>query len=160
VRLLEDFGFALIAKDIMNIRRIKMRLITKLLLVLTICFGLSGCAEGTVYSNSDIEYRTGSVEFCDDYGCRDLEGVQYYYDPDGTLFYWDVHFGIWVGPHGWYSHGVFYHGFYAGYHTYYHRGLYHEGHAGGNRGGGGHPAGGKPAGKPAAKPRGGSGGHH
>lgn len=91
----------------------------KFLLALAACIGLSGCVEERVYYPEG--YSTGSVEFCDDYGCRWVNGP-YYYDSAGALFYWDVHFGVWMGPHGYWHGGAYYHG---GYYHYSHPGHYH-----------------------------------
>lgn len=98
----------------------------KFLLALIACLGLSGCVvEGYDYPPG--AYSNGTVEFCDDYGCRYVTG-QYYYDSAGVLFYWDSHFGCWMGPHGYWHGGVFYHGFHPGYHGWYHGGWYHAPH--------------------------------
>ena len=98
----------------------------KFLLGLILCLGLTGCyVEGYDYAPG--AYSTGSVEFCDDYGCRFVT-APYYYDSAGVLFYWDAHFGCWIGPHGYWRGGAFYHGFYPGYHGWYHGGWYHVPH--------------------------------
>lgn len=108
-----------------------------LLLALVACIGLSGCVVEPAYADP-VVYRTGTVEFCDDYGCRYVTG-QYYYD-GGAVIYWDPVFGCWIGPHGYWRGGIFYRGFVGGYHTYYHGGWYH-GWGGSHyyyHGGGGH----------------------
>jgi len=97
----------------------------KFLLALVACIGLSGCvAEDRVYYAPPGVYETGSVEFCDDYGCRWVN-APYYYD-NGDVIYWDAHFGIWVGPRGYWHGGAFYHGWHPGYHSRYHHGWYHR----------------------------------
>lgn len=115
-----------------------------LLLALVACIGLSGCvAEEVAYADPPGQYRNGTVEFCDDYGCRYVNG-QYYYDSAGVLFYWDANFGCWIGPHGYWYGGAFHPGFHPGYHGFYHRGYYHGsgGYHGGSHGGGGFHGGG------------------
>lgn len=91
----------------------------KLFLALALCFGLTSCY-AEVYDPT--VYR-GNVEFCDDYGCRWVYAPYYYYD--GAVVYWDAHFGCWIGPHGYWTGGVYYHGYYPGYHGVYHQGYYH-----------------------------------
>jgi hypothetical protein len=105
-----------------------------ILLALVVCLGLTGCDIDPVYAQN-----TGTVEFCDDYGCRYVAS-QTYYDTNGTLFYWDANFGCWISNRGYWLGGVYYPGFYPGYHNYYHSGWYHGWHGGGHyyHGGGGH----------------------
>jgi len=77
---------------------------------------LSGCyADFSTVGN----YPSGEVEICDEFGECHWINAPYYYDSTGALFYWDVHFGCWIGPHGYYRDGVYYRGFYPGYHYYY-----------------------------------------
>ena len=90
----------------------------KWLLALVAAFSLSGCVMYADYPAS-----SECTTFCDDYGCREVCS-SYYYDSAGVMYYWDPHFGVWIGPHGYYHGGVFYHGYYPGYHVYYHRGWY------------------------------------
>ena len=97
----------------------------KYILVLLMSLLLAGCVGETyVYADSPVHYTTGTVVFCDDYGCREVT-APYYYDASGAVIYWDVHFGCWIGPHGYWRAGVYYPGFWVGYHGYYHRGFYH-----------------------------------
>ena len=96
----------------------------KWLLALVAAFSLSGCvlyAEPGYYP----AYTEGYVTVCDDYGCREVYG-RYFYS-DGVPYYWDAHFGCWIGPRGYWRGGVFYHGYHPGYHYYYHRGYYYHG---------------------------------
>jgi hypothetical protein len=106
-----------------------------LFLALAACLCLSGCMIEPAYADPVGPYSNGTVEFCDDYGCRYVTG-QYYYDSAGVLFYWDTGFGCWIGPHGYWRGGVFFHGYYPGYHNFYHGGYYHGFHGGGYHGGG------------------------
>jgi hypothetical protein len=97
----------------------------KLLLALMAAVSLSGCV---MYADSDAfypAYTEGCTTVCDDYGCREVCG-RYFYS-GGVAYYWDAHFGCWIGPRGYYHGGVFYHGYHPGYHTYYHRGYYYHG---------------------------------
>lgn len=100
----------------------------KLVLALALCLGLvsTGCAETEVYGPPPGVYQTGSVEFCDDWGCRMVNAPYYYVD--GEVVYWDAAFGYWIGPHGYWVGGVWHHGFWPGYHGYYHAGFYHHFH--------------------------------
>lgn len=119
----------------------------KYLLILLVCLGMTGCL-ADVYVGAPVarSYPTGTVEFCDDYGCRMVTAPYYYLN--GELVYWDVHFGCWIGSHGYHRNGVWYHGPVPGYHTWYHpeayhhfgvghgpgiRGTFHGGHNGGHR---------------------------
>jgi hypothetical protein len=86
-------------------------------------------------------YYYGTVTICDDYGCREVPDVRYFIGSDGVTYYYDVHFGVWIGPRGYWHGGAFYHGYYPGYHTYYHHGWY-GGHGGYYHGGGGYHGGG------------------
>lgn len=111
----------------------------KILLGLCIILGLSGCLGEFVIdpSNPNIAYQYGCATVCDDYGCREVCNVQYYYGPDGVV-YWDPHFGAWIGPGGYWWHGRYYRGRIEGYRSYYHRGYYRSGVPGvfhGGRGG-------------------------
>jgi len=110
-----------------------------LFLALIACFALSGCVISPAYADPVGPYSNGTVEFCDDYGCRYVN-APYYYDSAGILFYWDVGFHSWIGPHGYWHGGSFYHGYYPGYHNFYHGGYYHGFHGsyGGYHGGGFH----------------------
>jgi hypothetical protein len=90
-----------------------------LALVASVC--LSSCV---VYA--DPEYSSGCFTFCDDYGCREVCNTQYYYY-GGEAYYWDAHFGCWIGPHGYWRSGAYYYGFHPGYHEFYHHGYYHGG---------------------------------
>lgn len=93
----------------------------KLFLALALCVGLTGCVvEGSVY---DSTIYHGSVEFCDDYGCRWVDAPYYYYGDE--VVYWDSHFGCWIGPSGYWLGGIYYRGAYPGYHGWYHYGRYH-----------------------------------
>jgi len=100
----------------------------KLLLVLALCLGVSGCvAEGSYYYGPPGGvYEVGTVEFCDDWGCR-MVAAPYYY-VDGEVVYYDAHFGYWIGPHGYWVSGVWHRDFWPGYHTWYHAGFYHHFH--------------------------------
>lgn len=87
---------------------------------------LLGC---TVYfdpSEPNVAQYYGTVTICDDFGCREVHNVQYRYGPDGTVYYWDIHFGAWIGPRGYWHRGSYYHGPFPRYHEYYHRGWYHR----------------------------------
>lgn len=104
----------------------------KFVIALFSAFLLSSCV---VYADPPVAGNVveGCTTFCDDYGCREVCG-QYYVTPEGYVVYWDAHFGCWIGPHGYWSHGVFYHGYYPGYHGWYHQGWYHGGYHGGYHG--------------------------
>lgn len=75
-------------------------------------------ADGPVVASND-----NCVDFADDYGDRTVCGPHQYID--GDLYYWDAHFNVWIGPHGYWQGRVFYRGWVPGYHTWYHRGFYH-----------------------------------
>jgi hypothetical protein len=107
----------------------------KLLFALAICLGLSTVGCVVAYTDPPV-YQTGTVEFCDLYGCRYVN-APYYYDSDGAVVYWDAHFGYWIGPNGYLAGGVWHRGFWPGYHSWYHAGFYHGFH-GGFHGGGYH----------------------
>lgn len=80
------------------------------------------------------------VTYCDDYGCREVCAPHYYYQ--GVTYYWDAHFGCWIGPRGYWRGGIFHAGFHPGYGQFYHGGGYHGGfHGGGSFHGGGHSGG-------------------
>lgn len=97
----------------------------KWIFVLILALFVSGCVEEEyVYADGPGSYQTGTVVFCDDFGCREVT-APYYYTPEGAVVYWDVHFGCWIGPHGYWRAGVFYPGFVVGYHGWYHHGYYH-----------------------------------
>lgn len=98
----------------------------KLVLALVMCLGLAGCAEDSYYYAPPATYQSGYVEFCDDWGCRYVNAP--YYMVDGEVIYWDVHFGCWIGPRGYWGGGVWHHGFWPGYHGVYHPGTYHHFH--------------------------------
>lgn len=113
----------------------------KLLLALALCLGLvpmTGCyAEEGVYVEAPSAYEVGTVEFCDDWGCRYITAPYYYYD--GEVVYYDAHFGCWIGPRGYWVGGIWHRGWVGGYHGWYgahHYHYFHE-HTGGWRGGGG-----------------------
>ena len=115
----------------------------KLALILVACLSLAGCAdeyEGTPVAVSPTSPAYGCVVVTDEYGEREVCNTRYYYS-DGGVVYWDEHFGIWVGPNGYYRGGVFFPGIYPGFHAYYHRGWYrphgyfHGGYHGGYHGG-------------------------
>ena len=109
-----------------------------LMLILSAC-GLmaatSGCEAEVGYDSPPVAYTTGTVEYCDDFGCRDVS-APYYYD-NGEVVYYDAHFGVWMGPRGYMTGGYWHPGFVGGYHNYYHGGYYH-----GYRGNGGYHGGG------------------
>lgn len=99
----------------------------KLLLVLAACLalGATGCyVEDGIYAPPPGVYSVGTVEFCDDYGCR-MVAAPYYY-VDGQVVYYDAHFGVWIGPHSYYRSGVWYHHPIEGYREHYHSGYYHR----------------------------------
>src|SRR5271166_540061 len=103
-----------------------------LLLVLVVCLGLTGCDIEPVYAQN-----TQAVQFCDDQGyCRWI-AAPYYYDNTGSLFYWDAHFGCWIGRGGYWRGGVFYNGFHPQYHNWYNGGGHYY-HGGGGWHGGAH----------------------
>jgi len=122
----------------------------KLVLVLAACLGLVGCADEAYYDHPAYPpehagwTQHGCVVVTDEFGEREVCDTQYYYSEDGVT-YWDAHFGIWVGPNGyWYGHSYF-PGIYPGFHAYYHRGWYHPRgfyHGGYHGGGGGFHGGG------------------
>src|SRR5665213_1222033 len=100
----------------------------KIKLIMLLCVMMvSGCV-GYDDPPIDSSIQYGCVEVSDDYGNRDVCDTQYYYTDDGSLIYWDAHFGVWIGPEGWYREGIFYHGFYPGYREFYGRGYYHSEH--------------------------------
>ena len=126
----------------------------KLALILVACLGLAGCANSN-YRNEP-EYPSapayGCVVVADDFGERETCNTYYYYE-NGELVYWDNHFGIWIGPSGYWRGGRYYWGFYPGFHAYYGPSFYHPRgfygyhgayrgssgyHGGGYRGSGGH----------------------
>lgn len=114
-----------------------------LLLPLAICVGLTagsvGCVEDLAYADPPVAYASGCVNFTDDYGTREVCGPYYY--AGGDLFYWDAHFGCWIGPHGYWHSGLWHGGFVYGYHERYHAGFYHGSHGGGHAWGGFHGGG-------------------
>lgn len=111
----------------------------KFIIGLMAAFCLSSCLvyADPMYASA---YSYGTVTICDDYGCREVQDVRYFVGSDGITYYYDVHFGVWIGPRGYWHGGAFYHGYYPGYHGYYHRGWYGNGgggyHGGGYHGGG------------------------
>lgn len=109
----------------------------KLALILVACLGLAGCAtEYEVSEPTMSQPAYGCVVVTDEYGEREVCNTNYYYVTGGVV-YWDAHFGVWVGPGGYWRSGIWYRGYYPGFHTYYHAGLYHP-HGyfhGGNRAG-------------------------
>jgi uncharacterized membrane protein YgcG len=107
----------------------------KLILAIFMCLGLMGCVdEAYTVAPEYANVRTGTFEYCDDYGCRWISAPYYY--SGGELFYMDAHFGCWIGPRGYWLSGVWHPGFYPGYHAWYHSGWYHRGgYRGGWRGG-------------------------
>lgn len=113
----------------------------KLFLALALCLGMipmTGCyAEEEVYAAPPPSvYTVGTVEFCDDYGCRWVT-APYYYVGDEVVYY-DAYYGAWIGPRGWFVGGVWHRGWIPGYHTVYHGGYYHGWHGGWHGGGGYH----------------------
>jgi hypothetical protein len=94
----------------------------KLILALLAAVSMAGCV---VYAEPDtatpVTYSVGSgcTTYCDDYSCREVCG-QYYRATDGSLVYWDSHFGIWVSPRGYWKAGRWYRGYHPGYHEHYH----------------------------------------
>jgi len=99
----------------------------KWLIVLISCLALAGCVdEDYVYAEAPVAVASGSVEFCDDWGCRMVDAPYYYVD--GEVVYWDAHFGVWIGPRGYWMGGVWHHGWVGGYHGFYHAGYYHNFH--------------------------------
>lgn len=109
-----------------------------LMLILSACglmVATSACEAEVGYDSPPVSYTTGTVEYCDDFGCRDVSNVQYYYD-NGEVVYYDVHFGVWMGPRGYLVGGRWHPGFVGGYHSYYHPGYYHGYRGGGFHGGG------------------------
>lgn len=109
----------------------------KLFAILVVCVSMMGCLLESDYPS---QYQDGTVTFCDDYGCRDIHG-RYYYDANGSVVYYDEHFGYWVGPHGYWLGTTYRSGYWGGYHGYYHRGFYQGSRnfyrgGGYNRGGG------------------------
>lgn len=116
----------------------------KLLFGLALVFGLLSCEVYVDPADPSRAHQYGCVTVCDDYGCREVCNVQYFYGPDGSAYYWDNHFSAWIGPGGYWWHGSYYHGPYPRYHEYYHRGWYHGGGGWrGGHGGGGHGRGGR-----------------
>lgn len=112
-------------------------LLLPLVIYLGLIVGNVGCAEDLAYAELPATVcATGPVEFCDEWGCRWIN-APYYHDGD-NLIYWDVHFGCWIGPHGYWRGGVWHRGFVYGYHEHYHAGTYHVFHTGGHFGSG-HP---------------------
>src|SRR5579864_743242 len=98
------------------------------LLILVSCLALvgTGCAEEFVYSDPPIAVASGPVEFCDDWGCRMVNAPYYYVD--GEVVYWDASFGVWIGPRGYWTGGIWHRGWVVGYHEHYHVGFYHNFH--------------------------------
>lgn len=68
--------------------------------------------------------NSGCVVVSDDYGEREVCNTQYYYMNDGVV-YWDSHFGVWVGPGGYWRGGRWWNGYYPGFHEFYGHGWYH-----------------------------------
>lgn len=68
-----------------------------------------------------VSYSTGCTTYCDSYGCRPVCG-QYYTTHTGDVVYWDTHFNAWIGPHGYWRGGRWYHGYHPGYHGHYYGG--------------------------------------
>lgn len=133
----------------------------KKLLALIMCAGLvgcsAGCADDTYYGDPPAVagVSNGSVEFCDDWGCRMVDAPYYY--SNGELFYWDVGFGAWIGPRG-YWNGGWHRGFVPGYHERYRVEHYHSFREGFHGGGGFHNGGGH-MGRGHSGGHGGHGGH-
>jgi hypothetical protein len=101
----------------------------KLLFALVLCLGLipvTGCYadEGVYVEAPPATAQVGTVEFCDDYGCRMVTAPYYYYGDE--LVYWDAHFGCWIGPHGYWMGGGWHAGWVGGYHGYYGAHFYHR----------------------------------
>jgi hypothetical protein len=116
----------------------------KILIALMACVGLTfsaiGCAEEGYYSDPPVSPTVGSVEYCDDMGCRYVNAPYYYVG--GEVVYWDAHFGCWIGPRSYWRDGRWYRGSVSGFHGYYHsganRGFYGGGGAWRPNGGGYH----------------------
>lgn len=102
----------------------------KLALMLVACLGLAGCAVEYVEPVDPMDavisdrMQHGCVVVTDELGEREVCNTQYYYY-DGGVVYWDAHFGVWVGPNGYWRNRAFFPGIYPGFHTYYHTGFYH-----------------------------------
>ena len=102
----------------------------KLVAVLLMCLSVimvTGCAESVVYADPPATYVTGTVEFCDDWGCRYVTAPYYYVN--GEVVYYDYHFGCWIGPRGYLYGGVWRPGWIPGYHGWYGAGHYHYFHS-------------------------------
>jgi hypothetical protein len=96
-----------------------MKLLAFALAAVVSTFGALGCVEA--YPPPPVHPVTGSVRYCDDYGCRTVYAPYFY--SNGEVVYWDAQFGIWVGRHRYWRGGRWYHGFHPGYfsHHYGHR---------------------------------------
>lgn len=86
---------------------------------------LSSCTvyEPAIYPTN---YQYGCTQYCDDYGCSEVCG--YYYTSQGIVYYWDHRVGVWIGPHGYWSGGIYYHGAHPHYYGHGYHGGYHRGH--------------------------------
>lgn len=103
----------------------------KKLLILVLClvglFSMAGCVAEEGYYGAPpgvFETTIGTVEFCDDWGCRMITAPYYYYE--GDVVYWDAHFGCWIGPRGYWLGGDWHHGWIEGYHGWYGGHFYHR----------------------------------
>jgi hypothetical protein len=103
----------------------------KFIFSLMVALLLTSCV---AYAEPEPIVVNNCVEYCDDYGCREVCAPHYYYQ--GVVYYWDTHFSCWIGPHGYYHGGIFYHGYYPGYRGYFGHGGGFHGHGGGHFGGG------------------------
>jgi hypothetical protein len=97
-----------------------------LLLACCLMVSTTGCVAEIGYDEPPATYTTGTVEYCDDFGCRDID-APYYYE-NGEVVYYDAHFGVWMGPRGYLVGGRWHPGFVGGYRNYYHSGYYHSYH--------------------------------
>lgn len=103
--------------------------------LLLLCVSLTGCyvEEGVYTSPPPDVYENGTVEFCDDFGCREVTAP--YYRDNGSIIYYDAHFDVWIGAHGYWQSGHWCPGYVHGYHNWYHEREgreRHEHHFGGH----------------------------
>jgi len=129
------------------------KIMKKILAVVGLIVGLSGCVgEDTYYDEPAYppggHYMYGTVEYCNSEGmCRTMDNVNYFYDSNGAVVYYDVAFGCWIGYAGFWGPYGWHRGWPVGWHAGYgwHRGgEWHGGgwhgsyHGGGAVHGGGH----------------------
>jgi hypothetical protein len=111
-------------------------MLKRLMIVLMVCFGLSGCyieeAEAQVPITQGCfiteQPGLGEMEVCNAY---------YYVDQAGYPVYWSPEFNIWVGAGVWWGGGYWHAGFHNGWWGRYHGSFYGHGYYGGrgwNRG--------------------------